>query len=79
MRSGLSDFGIGAIGGKDSMSGTFEDITVPPTLVSFAVTTGKTQQVISPEFKGVGHRVMFIRPQYGEKGLPLPESQKAGL
>lgn len=54
------DFGIGAIGGKDSMSGTFEDITVPPTLVSFAVTTGKTQQVISPEFKGVGHRVMFI-------------------
>ena len=35
------DFGIGAIGGKDSMSGTFEDITVPPTLVSFAVTTGK--------------------------------------
>ena len=70
------DFGIGAIGGKDSMSGTFEDITVPPTLVSFAVTTGKTQQVISPEFKGVGHRVMFIRPQYGEKGLPLPESQK---
>ncbi|MCQ2771229.1 MAG: phosphoribosylformylglycinamidine synthase, partial [Clostridia bacterium] len=49
------DLGIGAIGGKDSMSGTFENIDVPPTLVSFAVTTGKTSDVISPEFKKAGN------------------------
>ncbi len=64
------DLGIGAIGGKDSMSGSFEDIHVPPTLVSFAVTTGKTQQVISPEFKAAGNKVVLIAPEYNEKGLP---------
>ncbi len=70
------DYGIGAIGGKDSMSGTFEDITVPPTLVSFAVTTGKTKQVISPEFKGAGHDVVLLCPRYDENGLPDCESHK---
>ena len=44
------DYGVAAIGGKDSMSGSFEKMDVPPTLVSFAVTTGKTQDVISDEF-----------------------------
>ena len=45
------EFGVGAIGGKDSMSGSFEDLDVPPTLVSFAVSTEKTDNIISPEFK----------------------------
>ena len=62
--------GIGAIGGKDSMSGSFEDLHVPPTLVSFAVTTGKASEVISPEFKQAGHSVVRLAPQYGPDGLP---------
>ena len=48
------DLGVAAIGGKDSMSGTFEDIDVPPTLVSFAVSTGNSKDIISPEFKKAG-------------------------
>ena len=48
------DLGVGAIGGKDSMSGSFEKLDVPPTLVSFAVTTDKTQNIVSPEFKSAG-------------------------
>lgn len=71
------DLGIGAIGGKDSMSGSFEKLDVPPTLVSFAVTTGKVGDVISGEFKSAGHRVIVIRPEYDENGIPLPESLKA--
>lgn len=54
--------GIGSIGGKDSMSGTFEDIDVPPTLVSFAVTTDKVNDIVSPEFKAVGHNVVMLNP-----------------
>ena len=53
-------FGAGAIGGKDSMSGSFEDLDVPPTLVSFAVTAGKTDCAVSPEFKRVGSRVAYM-------------------
>ena len=68
------DFGIGAIGGKDSMSGSFEDLDVPPTLVSFAVTTGKTQDVLSAEFKRAGSRVYLLEPAYAEDGLPVPAS-----
>ena len=68
------DLGIGAIGGKDSMSGSFEDLDVPPTLVSFAVTTGKTSDVISPEFKGAGRRVALIEPKCDENGLPETKS-----
>ena len=45
------ELGIGSIGGKDSMSGSFENLDVPPTLVSFAVTTEKTSSIVSPEFK----------------------------
>ncbi len=63
-----------AIGGKDSMSGTFEDIDVPPTLVSFAVTTGKVDEVITPEFKGEGHKVVLIKPDYDENHLPVTAS-----
>ncbi len=62
--------GIGSIGGKDSMSGTFEDLDVPPTLVSFAVTTGKTSDVISPEFKAAGHKVVLLTPDFDENQLP---------
>ena len=71
------DLGVAAIGGKDSMSGSFEDLDVPPTLVSFAVTTGKTGEIVSPEFKVPGHRVCWLRPQYGPDGLPEAESLKA--
>ena len=68
------ELGIGSIGGKDSMSGSFEDLDVPPTLVSFAVTTGKVEQVVSPEFKAAGHRVVCLRPSYDANGLPNTDS-----
>jgi phosphoribosylformylglycinamidine synthase len=68
------ELNIAAIGGKDSMSGSFEDIDVPPTLVSFAVTTGKTGEVISPEFKAAGHKVVWLRPEYDANGLPVTAS-----
>ena len=71
------DLGVGAIGGKDSMSGTFEQLDVPPTLVSFAVTTGKTAEVVSPEFKQTGHDVICLSPTYDEHGLPTADSQTA--
>ncbi len=68
------DLGIASIGGKDSMSGSFEDLDVPPTLVSFAVTTGKTDEVISNDFKAAGHKVVALSPEYDENGLPVAES-----
>ena len=68
------ELGIGSIGGKDSMSGSFEDLDVPPTLVSFAVTTGKVQDVISPEFKKAGNKVYAIYPEYDSNGLPVTNS-----
>ncbi|MBR1685577.1 MAG: phosphoribosylformylglycinamidine synthase [Clostridia bacterium] len=64
------DLGIAAIGGKDSMSGTFESLDVPPTLVSFAVTTGKTSEIVSPELKGAGHVVTLIDCKLTPDGLP---------
>ena len=70
------DLGVAAIGGKDSMSGSFEDLDVPPTLVSFAVTTGKTGEIVSPELKRAGHSVRWLRPAYLQNGLPDPESLK---
>ncbi len=68
------DLKIAAIGGKDSMSGTFEDIDVPPTLVSFAVTTEKIPNIISNEFKKAGSKVYCLCPAYDENGLPKAES-----
>ncbi len=68
--------GCAAIGGKDSMSGTFEDIDVPPTLVSFAVSTGDARTVISPEFKQIGSTVVLLLPKYHEDGTPDFESVK---
>ena len=52
--------GLPSIGGKDSMSGTFEDLTVPPTLVAFGVTTADSRKVLSPEFKAVGEWIYYI-------------------
>ena len=65
---------VAAIGGKDSMSGTFEDLDVPPTLVSFAVTTEKTDHIISPEFKTPGNRLLLLTPEHDECHLPKTES-----
>ena len=53
-------YGLPSIGGKDSMSGTFNDIDVPPTLVSFAVDTGKIADVVTPELKCAGDRLVWI-------------------
>ena len=64
------DLKIGAIGGKDSMSGSFENIDVPPTLVSFAVTVSNAENIISPEFKKAGSAVRLIRAKKNENGLP---------
>ena len=64
------ELSIGSIGGKDSMSGSFEDLDVPPTLVSFAVTTEKTKDIVSPEFKKAGNKVVIIRTELDENGLP---------
>jgi len=68
------ELGIGSIGGKDSMSGSFEDLDVPPTLVSFAVTTEKVKDIVSPEFKKAGNRVICVAPEVDENGLPKTES-----
>ena len=68
------DLKIAAIGGKDSMSGTFEDLDVPPTLVSFAVTTEKVQNIVSNEFKAAGNKICLLKPEYDENGLPVAES-----
>ena len=56
------DLGIGSIGGKDSMSGSFEQLDVPPTLVSFATAVGSVERATSPEFKQAGSRVVRIAP-----------------
>ena len=68
------DLGVAAIGGKDSMSGSFEQMHVPPTLVSFAVQVCDSARVISPEFKAAGHAIGLIRPAYRPNGLPEVQS-----
>lgn len=70
------ELGVAAIGGKDSMSGSFENIDVPPTLISFAVTTDDVKRVITPEFKGVNHKVIMLSPEWDKQGLPSGESLK---
>ncbi|MDO4847375.1 MAG: phosphoribosylformylglycinamidine synthase [Clostridiaceae bacterium] len=64
------ELGIGSIGGKDSMSGSFEKLDVPPTLVSFAVTTDKVKNIVSPEFKKAGNKAILLSPEKDENGLP---------
>jgi phosphoribosylformylglycinamidine synthase len=68
------DLGIASIGGKDSMSGSFEKLDVPPTLVSFAVTVDPVSAVISPEFKAAGHKIALLDPETDGRGLPTPDS-----
>ncbi len=68
------ELGIASIGGKDSMSGSFENIDVPPTLVSFAVTCGKTFDVITNDMKSSGHKLVLLTPKYGEDSLPTADS-----
>ncbi|MCR5548707.1 MAG: phosphoribosylformylglycinamidine synthase [Bacteroidales bacterium] len=69
--------GLPSIGGKDSMSGTFEHINVPPTLVAFGITTVKASQVISPEFKQAGNRIYVIRHTPLADRMPDVEGLKA--
>lgn len=63
-------FGLGSIGGKDSMSGTFNDIDVPPTLVSFAVDVANASHILSPEFKKPGNKIILLRAKRNEYDLP---------
>jgi len=68
--------GVAAVGGKDSMSGSFESLDVPPTLVSFAVAVGNTGTILSPEFKRAGSKTVLLRPEYRADGLPEADSLK---
>ena len=63
-------FGLPSIGGKDSMSGTFNEIDVPPTLVSFAVDVAKIQDVITPELKKAGNKLVWLRAPHDQYDLP---------
>ena len=62
--------GRAAIGGKDSMSGTYDDMHVPPTLVSFAIAPEEADNLVSPEFKQAGHPVYFLDATYFMDGSP---------
>ena len=71
------ELGCAAIGGKDSMSGTFEEIDVPPTLVSFAVSVANAKNIISDEFKKAGSKVALIAPEYDGNKLVNFDSLKS--
>lgn len=62
------ELGCASIGGKDSMSGTFENLDVPATLVSFAVTTAPADKILSPAFKAPDHAVLFLKPEKTASG-----------
>ncbi|MCL2634493.1 MAG: phosphoribosylformylglycinamidine synthase [Oscillospiraceae bacterium] len=68
--------GLASIGGKDSMSGSYEDIDVPPALFSFAVTTQKADRIISAEFKKSGRLLQYIAPNYDKNNMPIWQSVK---
>lgn len=70
------NFGLAAIGGKDSMSGSFQDINVPPTLISFACANGEKKNIISPELKKAGNKLYFFQHVPQENGLPNYENLK---
>ena len=70
-------FGIGSIGGKDSMSGTFNEIDVPPTLVSFAVDVAKLSDVITPELKKAGDKLVQIEIERDEYDIPVYDDVSA--
>ena len=70
-------FGLPSIGGKDSMSGTFQDIDVPPTLVSFAVDMAVEKDIITPELKKAGNKLVWLRIERDEDDLPVYSSVMA--
>ena len=70
------NFGVAAIGGKDSMSGTFETLNVPPTLVSFAVAVVDAEKVISPEFKAPNHKIYLVDCPRDADGVPIFDELK---
>lgn len=70
------NLGLAAIGGKDSMSGTYQDLNVPPTLISFACANGEKKNIISPEFKNAGNKVYFFNHIAQENGLPNYDALK---
>ncbi|MBR2520092.1 MAG: phosphoribosylformylglycinamidine synthase [Selenomonadaceae bacterium] len=70
------NFGVAAIGGKDSMSGSFENLHVPPTLVSFAVAAVDAAKVISPEFKSAGHKIYLVSCPRDKDGVPIFDELK---
>ena len=72
-------FGLPAIGGKDSMSGSYEDLHVPPTLVSFAVQTEKVSNIISSEFKNPGHYIYLVKHHQLADMMPNFEELKANF
>jgi len=71
------EFGLPSIGGKDSMSGTFEDISVPPTLIAFGITTVNANKVISPELKWEGNKLYLIKHTPLSNRMPDVEQLKA--
>ena len=73
------DLQVAAIGGKDSMSGSFENLDVPPTLISFAVGAGDAERAVSPEFKQPGSLVAWLKPSVGADGLPEAASLRETL
>ncbi|WP_373707613.1 phosphoribosylformylglycinamidine synthase [Kaistella sp.] len=70
------NFELAAIGGKDSMSGSFQDIHVPPTLISFACANGEKKNIISPEFKKAGNKLYLFNHISQENGMPNYEDLK---
>ena len=72
-------FGLPSIGGKDSMSGTFNNIHVPPTVITFAVTTEQTQNILSPEFKKEGNYIYIIRHHAHDDHTPNYEELKSNF
>lgn len=72
-----NQFHLPSIGGKDSMSGTFHDLNVPPTLVSFAITTGNAAHIISPQFKDINNKIYIIGGKVVQNGVVNVEQAKS--
>lgn len=72
-----SELKLASIGGKDSMSGSFEKLDVPPTFVSFAITAGDAKDIITPELKGAGHKLVVLQAKKDDKHLIDFDSLKA--
>lgn len=72
------NLGLAAIGGKDSMSGTFNELTVPPTLVSFTCMVGSAKETVSASFKNENHALMYLKIDRDENNIPDFEQMKEG-